>query len=388
MSTGVGTPANTMLNNRHNYDSKILDRFEVIACFFVDKLFNKVYINAKKKYMRNSTSITDEYRQTVDMYVYGITKNEKIYSDTVQELHEYYQMATKFKTISLYEFESVAVGLFVPEEYLRVMNEKAKDRILYDIITYLVQEFCKKILSRDMFSLVIDKRKTPGATRPWLDAFIDICIVKREEMLNKFATQYRKSKDVVPKSLVDKLQSDINRLWEELGKKTRENIEYQTTIARYLKIIAELNKEVEQLHAGKQKSNAFDSENKSSHKTVKRIVANAPHNTHTHTHTQIQSPDLSKEERARIIQERLKERKMKKIEDTVISEITPAEKLTEDSFDDPIDNFNDNIIIGEDKKIENNVENTSDNTNEPHQIEFNDDELRNFFENEENIVDT
>jgi len=236
--------------DRSHYDSKLIDAFELIGCYFTNQFFNEVYKSAKRSAIKRSETITDEYKKKIRMYIYGITNKEDIYRDIIKDLLKYHQNFTRFQTLSLRDFESTFIHNFIPEDFYRDLSEKQKDKFLFDIITHIVSEFGRFVLQIDNIKIVIDKRREPNQTRRWVEQIIDIALLKREELHNQFLMKNVRTRDMVSVDVVKKIRDNNARLIEELKEKVKNQINLTAMVTKYKQIIEILAAENEELKRG------------------------------------------------------------------------------------------------------------------------------------------
>jgi hypothetical protein len=161
--------------------------FEIFSGYFVNILYNNLYVRAKDDAARHDKSITDAYRRIVCHYAQGIKSDSSNYSYVVKQLHEYYRDATQNHLLMFQEFENNILSQFIPEEYFDDLNNKEKDKLLSNIINEIVRRVCNMVIAKHV-RYVIDERGNDHV-RIMQDELIDNLLFLRDEYFTKFANK-------------------------------------------------------------------------------------------------------------------------------------------------------------------------------------------------------
>ena len=229
-----------------HYDRKTTTMFGVIGSYFVYIFYNKLYIKAHNKNKLNdkSESLTDEYKNTIRLFMYGVQNEPKYYSQTVKEIHEYYQHETKYSTISLVEFLDNILECFVPEEYFHDLKEVDKEFFINKIVTEAVLEFGVRILTFEKLSSIIDQHNDQHNVEILQKDMNEIFSDIRERIFNHFTRQLtgKNKEEQVDIGIVNKIKM-------LLTKTAKEKTHYQTQYEQAKKIITALNQQIDTLKA-------------------------------------------------------------------------------------------------------------------------------------------
>jgi len=242
---------------RNNYDRSILAIFDILGSFFVDTVYNQLYLVSRSLVREaKASSITDAYKGTIINYMSGISSRKDLYMGVVKNLHEYYQKSNRL-CIVFSEFEDKIVSNFIPPEYYRDFTETRKDTVLHDIIIKTVNKFGETVLSYEVLKKIIDNHRNLENVTFLQDKIIDIFIIQRENYYAKFAEKIssKNANNMVSSRLVDKLKKAVV---EETKKRCK--IENDLEIA--LKIISQLVEKVNQTESSRNKSPGVTTQNR------------------------------------------------------------------------------------------------------------------------------
>lgn len=220
------------------YNSNTLDICELIGCYFVNAFYNSLYASAKAEAVKNSTSITQEYKLAILSYTNAINSDGKYYSQTVQGLLNWFRVNTQHITISLEDFENKVIREFVPKIFYIDMSKKEKDIILSEIITKAANELGAFIAKPSHIGLVIDKRKDLDNVRYFRAEMHSIMLARHDIIYGKFLERNKVKK--VDAHFVDKLK-------EALKKQVKEKIELKNECDRAKLIAEKLQSDINQL---------------------------------------------------------------------------------------------------------------------------------------------
>lgn len=226
--------------NRHQYSNKTISTYEIVGAYFVDIFYNHLYVQAQtshKLYQKEgerSQSVTECYKLAIKAYREGITKNKNYYEQTIKGILSAYQIHTKHSTISMSDFIDNILLQFLPEEHFNVLSESQKHYFLNHIITNIINKFIDYAIQLSFLSMVIDNRNNTENTRVWMDHIVQIMILERETLFNRFVqiNKRNSTNETVPVEVVRKLTAEKEQLWEQL----------QACVERKHKLTRDLNR--------------------------------------------------------------------------------------------------------------------------------------------------
>lgn len=202
--------------DRSQYSKKTLDTFEIISSYFVDIYINHLYLEAKKfKTDKRVKSITEGYKHTLNAFIQGID-NPKLYKKTLLGIHNLF-VASGFN-ITFSECIQRINQEFIPVDYYDSISKTQQVAILKLVINQSNKEFIEKIV-RKFLIMIIDNHDDVDNIRVLQDEFIDILMLERENLYNKFIITKTKSKTAsdngVNPILIEKMKNEIKSLCKE-----------------------------------------------------------------------------------------------------------------------------------------------------------------------------
>jgi hypothetical protein len=218
--------------DRSQYTKKTLDTFEIISSYFVDIYINHLYLEAKKfKTDKRVKSITEGYKHTLNAFIQGID-NPKLYKKTLLGIHNLF-VASGFN-ITFSECIQRINQEFIPVDYYESISKTQQVAILKLVINQSNKEFIEKIV-RKFLVMIIDNHDDVDNIRILQDEFIDILMLERENLYNKFIITKTKSKsggEGVSPVLVEKMKNEIKSLCKEKYDLKKSNLEMKKSILR------------------------------------------------------------------------------------------------------------------------------------------------------------
>jgi hypothetical protein len=207
------------------HDAKIISIFEILGAYFTDVIFNHIYGSAKTKSGINATSITEEFTNHINAYIFGIKNDNKCYSSVIQQVHRYFMAHTRFTIMSFAEFVDKVISVITPETYFSQLTISEKDELLGNLICDLVAGLAVFVTKPDMLRRIIDNHKeSPIVTiRMIQDAAVSNLITKRDSIKNKFLEITAESQGTVSIETLDKMKSLISNLVREKAEITAKN---------------------------------------------------------------------------------------------------------------------------------------------------------------------
>ena len=137
--------------------------FNVVGSYFVDILFNHVYLSAKST-GDDLQTIKENYRKLMINYTGTVKSDEASLRDTSARLHVYFKNTTVYSTISYAELVNIVVKPFVPEDYFERLSYKNRDIIFNRVIQELLSQLSSAILKPEMMSRIVDHRMSQHTT--------------------------------------------------------------------------------------------------------------------------------------------------------------------------------------------------------------------------------
>lgn len=201
------------------------DELEIIGTFFVDVLFNHIYVTAINNFESNNVgSITTMYQRCVTAYASEFKSNQQTYTKIVDQLYQYASTCLHDSIgtgLGFNQFVDGFVSLMVPKEYFPSLTAQEKDRFLRSALGNMVDKFSVYCTQNEMLQEIIDKRKdTPKLTlQKMQDQAVVILKAEQVSFLNKFLKHGQGVKenpgDQPTMELIDKMRKVILKLHQE-----------------------------------------------------------------------------------------------------------------------------------------------------------------------------
>lgn len=245
---------NNRILDRHNYNKKTIDNFEILAAYFIDIYYNHLYIEAKKLRTDNAvSSVTEGYKHALKAYLKGVD-NPKYFKKTLMGIHGYYT-ACGYTSMTFRECTETVTKEFIPKDYYESVISPQKTAILKLVISESNKKMIFKIAS-EYLSMIIDNHLDETNLRILQDEYIDILILARENVYHRFiSSETNTSNNTKGNDILQaKMQKEIKVLLTE-------KYQLKKTITDLKKIILkkenQLNYEKETIATLKEKLNTI-----------------------------------------------------------------------------------------------------------------------------------
>jgi hypothetical protein len=214
-----------------NQDPNTIITYEIIGTYFIDIIFNHIYINAKLK-LTSGQSLVDEYIRRLQLYIIGVKNDKSCYNNTVKELHKYYITATN-SCINFNEFIDTIVQTCTIDS-MHKLSEIHKQEIVNNIICDLISNLVVYV-SKDaelINKITIDHKKYSTEIIQHLqDQAVTILINKKLNIMNKFLKESGQIKDDnVSVDIINELKKTIRKLINEKNELIEINMSLEETI--------------------------------------------------------------------------------------------------------------------------------------------------------------
>jgi hypothetical protein len=199
---------------------------EIMAAYMTDLYYNHLYIEAIKfKNNKVVASITEGYLHSINTFVNAIADikskdyNSSRYHELLRGIHGFFTAYTSFESITISECIDKIVKEFTPIDYYNSMTVEQKRSIIRALLSNSIFKIGQLLSSREepYLSMIIDKHKDKTNVYIIKDKIIDVFLLERFAILNKFLVSISGG-EKVDKHVVDKLVSDNKKLIEEKEK--------------------------------------------------------------------------------------------------------------------------------------------------------------------------
>jgi hypothetical protein len=227
---------NKRILDRSNYSKRTIDTFEIISSYFIDIYYNHLYIEAKKlKTNRHVKSITDGYKHALNAFLQGI-ENPKLYKKTLMGIHNYF--STTGINLTFSECLERINEAFIPKDYISSVSKQQKLAVLQLVINNSNKSFIQKLV-RDFLGSIIDNHEDVDNIRILQDEFIDILIIERENIYNRFIVSKTKPNGGSSSGnnsgntiLIERMKNEIKLLHKEKYDLKKMNLEMKKIIIK------------------------------------------------------------------------------------------------------------------------------------------------------------
>lgn len=212
--------------DRNSYSATTLSVMEILAAYMTDLYYNHLYIEAIKfKNNKVVASITEGYLHSINTFVNAIADikskdyNSTRYHELLRGIHGFFTAYTSFESITISECIDKIVKEFTPIDYYNSMTVEQKRSIIRTLLSSAIFKIGQLLSSREepYLSMIIDKHKDKTNVYIIKDKIIDVFLLERFAILNKFLVSISGG-EKVDKHVVDKLVSDNKKLIEEREK--------------------------------------------------------------------------------------------------------------------------------------------------------------------------
>jgi hypothetical protein len=200
--------------DRHHYNAKTIETFEIISAYFVDIFYNHLYLEAvKKKSTNQQSSITDGYKYALHAYLESL-KNPKLYRKLIQGIHHYF-IAIGFAGISYSNCIKRISCEFIPCNYQEKLTFADQSDVMRRVICQSNKKFIS-IIVQNHIPKIIDFHTDRDNVRILQDELIDCFILERESLFHRFIDggnlQQGNINDNIDKKLQMRLQEELKLL--------------------------------------------------------------------------------------------------------------------------------------------------------------------------------
>jgi hypothetical protein len=208
-----------------NHNKKMKSVFEIIGSYVTDIMFNHIFNSAKTSASKHS-SITDEYKRKVQVYMMGVKTEEKCYQTVIVNMHKYFTSMTRHTTMDFNDFVNLITSQLMPKEYYSFLNTSNKDELLNSSVTELISNISGYVTSPEILRKIIDFHDSQHKITIQMikDRCVDILITKRETVYNQFLKKIGQSKDTELGGSTIRLKNALDKTLKEKEKLKSENV--------------------------------------------------------------------------------------------------------------------------------------------------------------------
>lgn len=218
--------------DKSTYSKNTLDIFEVISSYFVDIYYNHLYLEAKKEKINNNVScITEGYKHALNAFLQSLD-NEKFYKKYLVDLHNYFTETGLIQTAPFSSCMEIISNEFIPNDFLKTLTITQKMKFLRVVLTQANKKLIE-IIVKEYFCSIIDDHQNEENVRILQDRFIELLIVEREFIYQRFVSSQTKTNVKTPQvnnSMIQKMVQEIKILHKEKYDLKKKNLELKKII--------------------------------------------------------------------------------------------------------------------------------------------------------------
>lgn len=208
----------SIFNNHMDLSKESRNAFEIIASYYIDQVYNKLYDHAVLRHKKSEKNNLYECYTIVLNHYIGFHKDKQSYTRTINELYNKYKGFTR-KTITFLEFINVMSKEFIPEDYYLETDSNARAVILNKIINDTIGNFIHIMIKDKMVYNVLNNRPNKDSARELQNNFIICLLNQRKNMYDKFLSPPTKQSDLDSNATIKKM-SELYSLCENYKKHT------------------------------------------------------------------------------------------------------------------------------------------------------------------------
>jgi len=236
--------------DRSRYDASTINVCEIVACYIMDMVYNKIYLRVKDLKTSGAgqfKSITDGYRSALLLYYSNLRKPENMRKMLVG-IHSSWMELPGYSRMTFIECIYRIADEFTPAQDREGFSEKDKRNIVKKVIIDVNSKFIKHVLNKRL-SVVIDHRKQKQNVNILKDELVNILLLEREELLNEYYGVVLNANKGAPGNVNAKLKT-------MLANEVKEKVVAQQKMKKYLELAKQYKSQLERLKEDIAKRNA------------------------------------------------------------------------------------------------------------------------------------
>ena len=204
--------------------------FQVIASFWTDKFYYKLYNSAKSN--SQDSSVTETYRTNLKEFCSSMKSIDDCYRRVIYDLHHYCKRSPSLSNLTYTEFIDRIVHEVVPEEYIGTLSQSDKDGFLCKMLTEVAIKFANFIIRVDILRKVIDQRDDAHSkalnTTMLYEEVLNILRTQKDIFLHSFICEINESQETVSIDILTSARMEIRKIQSKYDdlKNSSETIKY------------------------------------------------------------------------------------------------------------------------------------------------------------------
>lgn len=171
--------------DRSKYDNAVLNTCEILSTYFVNFYYNDAYYRMNDiKMNKNVDSLTDAYRNCIQVYYANLSKPE-FYKRVIEGIHNLYTNATGISTLSFRECIHRIGQQFAAKDSYDGFSDSQRQGLVRKVIMDVNKMFIDHIF-RKRLHIIIDHHKEKTNGEALKQEFIDMLLLEREKLLNEY----------------------------------------------------------------------------------------------------------------------------------------------------------------------------------------------------------
>ena len=171
--------------DKSKYNAQTLSIIDVMACYFLDMLYNVLYLRVKElKKSEKIANITDGYKSALMVYYKGLNNNDNL-TKCIENIQRTFNEQPGFSNVSFLECINNIVEQFSPKDAFDGFGDKEKRILLKKVVIDVNSAFISHILNNRL-RMIIDDRKNKQSVNILKGELMDFFLLEREKIISEY----------------------------------------------------------------------------------------------------------------------------------------------------------------------------------------------------------
>lgn len=171
--------------DKTKYTAQTLSIIDVMACYFLDMLYNVLYLRVKElKKTEKISNITDGYKSALMVYHKGLNNNDNL-TKCIENIQRTFNEQPGFSNVSFLECINNIVEQFSPKDAFDGFGDKEKRILLKKVVIDVNSAFISHILNARL-RMIIDDRKNKQNVNILKGELMDFFLLEREKIASEY----------------------------------------------------------------------------------------------------------------------------------------------------------------------------------------------------------
>lgn len=171
--------------DKTKYTAQTLSIIDVMACYFLDMLYNVLYLRVKElKKTEKISNITEGYKNALMVYYKGLNNNDNL-TKCIENIQRTFNEQPGFSNVSFLECINNIVEQFSPKDAFDGFGDKEKRILLKKVVIDVNSAFISHILNSRL-RMIIDERKNKQSVNILKGELMDFFLLEREKIISEY----------------------------------------------------------------------------------------------------------------------------------------------------------------------------------------------------------